>query len=50
MESLARINETVTGGSEAIDGILNSSIERLGSTLTDQSFSRWPPPSARARN
>ena len=38
MESLARINETVASGREAIDGILTTSIDRLGNTLTDQSF------------
>ncbi len=31
-ESLARISETVNGGSDSIEGILSTSIERLGST------------------
>src|SRR5690606_15786073 len=36
MESLARINETVASGHDTIDGILTSSIDRLGNTLNDQ--------------
>ena len=34
MESLHRINETVTGGSDAIGGALDSSIEKIGSALS----------------
>jgi hypothetical protein len=36
-ESLSQINETLNGGTSAMDGILSASLERIGATLADRS-------------